>query len=101
MFGTLSCSNQWFKMSDWRKFQENMKNKRLKKGKKEQGSVKTECETIVVQRLSAEVAGKAQKYTRVGARVFVPFEEYGELTIENVRDACIKHYGIDNVKKKL
>ena len=82
-------------MSDWKKFQEKMKNKRLKKGKKEQGSVKTECETIVVQRLSAEVAGKAQKYTRVGARVFVPFEEYGELTIENVRDACIKHYGID------
>ena len=68
MFGTLSCnispvqisgSNQWFKMSDWKKFQEKMKNKRLKKGKKEQGSVKTECETIVVQRLSAEVAGKA------------------------------------------
>lgn len=22
------------------------------------------------------------------------FEEFGELTIENIKDACMKHYGI-------
>ena len=33
-----------------------------------------EEESVAVQRLSAEVWGKAQKYTRVGAREFVPFE---------------------------
>ena len=49
---------------------------------------------IVVQWLSAEVTGKAQKYSRVGAREVVSFEEFGELTIENMKDACMKHYGI-------
>ena len=56
-------------MSDWKKFQERMKEKRLKKGAKEAACSKKEFETIVVQRLSAEVSGKAQKYSRVGARV--------------------------------
>ena len=49
---------------------------------------------IVVQRLSAEVTGKAQKYSWVGAREFVSFEEFRELTIENIKDACMKHYDI-------
>ena len=31
----------------------------------------------------------------MGARVIVPFEEYGELTIENIWDTCIRYYGID------
>ena len=56
-----------------------MKEKRLKKGAKEAACSKKEFETIVVQRLSAEVSGKAQKYSRVGAREFVSFEEFGEL----------------------
>ena len=30
-------------------------------------------EETVVQRLSAEVAGKAQKYSRIGPREFVPY----------------------------
>ena len=47
-----------------------------------------------MQRLTAEVTGKAQKYSRVGARDFVSFEEVGELAIENIKDACMKHYGI-------
>lgn len=87
-------------MADWRKFQEKMKNKRLKKGKKvEPGTSKAEHETIVVQRLSAEVTGKAQKYSRIGAREFVSFEDYGDLTIENIKEACVKHYNMssDNI----
>ena len=39
-----------------------------------------EQESMTVQRLSADVSGKAQKYTRVGAREFVPFD-YEEITI--------------------
>ena len=87
-------------MADWRKSQDKMKNKRLKKGKKvEPGTSKAEHETIVVQRLSAEVAGKAQKYSRIGAREFVSFEDYGDLTIENIKEACVKHYNMssDNI----
>jgi hypothetical protein len=60
-------------MSDWRKFQQKMKEKRLKKGTKETASSKKEFETIVVQWPSAEVSGKAQKCSRVGPREFVSF----------------------------
>jgi hypothetical protein len=82
-------------MSDWRKFQQKMKEKRLKKGTKETASSKKEFETIVVQWPSAEVSGKAQKYSRVGAaREFVSFEEFGELTIQNIKDSFMKHFGI-------
>ena len=74
-----------------------MKEKRLKKGAKAACS-KKEFETIVVQRLRAEVSGKVQKYSRVGAKEFVSFEEFGELTIQNIKDACMKHFGINNGK---
>ena len=48
---------------------------------------------MTVQRLSAEVSGKAQKYTRVGAREFVPFE-YDEVTVENIKRACLSHFDV-------
>ena len=46
---------------------------------------------LVAQRYSEEVTGKVQKYARMGARQFVPYS-YGELTIENVKEACIRHF---------
>ena len=46
---------------------------------------------IVVQRLSAEVAGKAQKYNRHGPREFVSFAEE-ELSISAIKNACEKHF---------
>ena len=52
-----------------------------------------EEECVTVQRLSAEVSGKAQKYTRVGAREFVPFE-YDEVTVENIKRACLSHFDV-------
>lgn len=50
-------------------------------------------DTITVQRLSAEVTGKLQEYSRIGARVFVSYE-FEEYTIENIKSACMKHFGI-------
>jgi hypothetical protein len=47
---------------------------------------------LVVQRLSTTVSGKAQKYTRVAAREFVPFD-YDEVNISNIKKACSEHYG--------
>ena len=44
---------------------------------------------LVIQRLSKEVTGKIQKYARMGAKQFVP---YGELTIQNTNEACIRHF---------
>ena len=83
-------------MVEWRKFKTNMKEKRLKGNKKEKSRAVPDTDSIVVQSLSAEVSGKAQKYTRVGAREFVDYREYEEFTISNIKHACISHYGIDD-----
>ena len=45
-----------------------------------------------MQRLSATVSGKAQKYSRVGAREFVPFDQFEELTVDNIKEACEQHF---------
>ena len=51
-----------------------------------------------MQRLSAEVSGKAQKYTRVGPREFVSYQDNdGELTIEGVKEACEKHFALEHM----
>ena len=44
-----------------------------------------------MQRLSADVTGKAQKYSRIGPREFVQVGT-DELTIEKINTACIKHF---------
>ena len=77
----------------WGKFK-NEKAKRCKTGhgdakKNERGNI-LERQELVVQRLSAEVSGKAQKYTRVGPREFVQYDEE-ELSIEGIKAACEKH----------
>ncbi|KAK6174147.1 hypothetical protein SNE40_017478 [Patella caerulea] len=53
-------------------------------------------ESIVVQRMSALVSGKAQKYTRIGAREFVPFQ-YEDVCIDNIKTACIDHFNSDEI----
>ena len=82
-------------MSDWREYANRQRQKRTQrtagKGpkKREADPVKDE---IVVQRMSSEVNGKQQKYSRIGAREYVPFE-HQELTLSNIKDACQKHFG--------
>ena len=81
---------------DWRNFQKKMTEKRVtgkEKKAKGKGAVALPDDTITVQRLSAEVTGKLQKYSRIGARVFVSYE-FEEYTIENIKSACMKHFGI-------
>ncbi len=63
-----------------------------KRGKTKKDDSSRNMEELVVQRLSSSVSGKAQKYTRVGAREFVPFG-YDEVTIPNIKLACTEHYG--------
>ncbi|CAB4007086.1 transient receptor potential cation channel subfamily M member 6-like [Paramuricea clavata] len=85
----------------WRKFKEDMKKKRLS-GKSQKGKDVSKRE-ITVQMLSADVSGKAQKYSRIGPREFVQlyddddedldrFYTKEEMTIEQVKDACLKHF---------
>ena len=76
----------------WKNFKKKMTEKRGSK-KNTSGVKILEEECVTVQRLSAEVSGKAQKYTRVGAREFVPFE-YDEVTVENIKRACLSHFDV-------
>jgi len=82
-------------MSDWNRFKNKMKEKRCKNMTKKD-SVKSlkDLETIVVQRLSAEISGKAQKYSCSGVCEFVLFDAFDEVSIENIKKACMKHYGM-------
>ncbi|CAB4042733.1 Hypothetical predicted protein [Paramuricea clavata] len=64
------------------------------KDKKKDGKSALNDDFITVQRLSAEVSGKAQKYARIGTHVFVPFE-FDDLTIDNIKIACLKHFAVD------
>ena len=44
-----------------------------------------------VQRLSSDVFGKAQKFSRIGPREFVSYP-HGNLTINNIKKACEAHF---------
>lgn len=82
----------------WEAYKQKMKDKRLKKGKAlptckglNSGDLILQKGEIVVQRLSAEVSGKAQKYNIHGPREFVSFGEE-ELSIPAIKNACEKHF---------
>ena len=76
----------------WTKYKEEMKLKcTAANKKKEDRDCSSMPEELVVQRLSSKVTGKLQKYTRVGARQFVPFS-FREVTIPNIRHACKEHF---------
>ena len=79
----------------WGTFKNEMKAKRRKTGdggakKNDKGNI-LERQELVVQRLSSEVSGKAEKYTRVGPREFVQFDEE-ERSIVGFKAACEKHF---------
>lgn len=79
-------------MSDWRKFHLKQAQKRTAKAaKKGKGESKNAKDEIVVQRMSSEVSGKQQKYTRIGPQEYVPYE-YEELTFENIVQSCQKYF---------
>jgi hypothetical protein len=73
----------------WKELCTNISKKRT--GKKS-GLGNSAPEVLTVQRLSAEVEGKCQKYSRIGALTMVPFGE--ELSMENVKKACSKHFNV-------
>ena len=88
----------------WATFKNKMKAKRRKTAdgsakKNEKGNI-LERQELVVQRLSSEVSSKAQKYTRVGPRKFVQYDEE-EFSIEWIKAACKKHFSPSLERKGL
>ena len=64
--------------------------KAKRKGKKA-GEESAVSEEIILQRMSSDVSGKQQKYTRIGPQEYVPFG-HEELSIANIKDACMKYF---------
>ena len=50
---------------------------------------------ITVQRLSSQVQGKCQKYSRIGPLTLVPLDQ--EPSLENIKKACQLHFNTDLV----
>ena len=49
---------------------------------------------ITVQQLSEEASGTKKKYSRIGPRVFVPYN-FDTINLENIRTACHPHIDHD------
>ena len=52
-------------------------------------------EYLTVQRLTATVEGKAQKYTRIGPLTMVPYA-HKDKTMGNIKQACNDHFAVDD-----
>jgi len=70
---------------EWEDYKEKISKKRTRK-KKEKAGPSGLCGSITVQRLSANVEGKCQKYSRIGALTLVPLEE--EVILPNIKATC-------------
>ena len=70
--------------------QNNLADKRMRNaGKKNKKFAAPSC--ITVQRLS-ETPNRSKKYEPRDTRDFIDFTDYDDLTTENIKDSCEKHY---------
>eukprot|EP00112_Aurelia_sp_Birch-Aquarium-sp1_P010918 Seg2308.6 transcript_id=Seg2308.6/GoldUCD/mRNA.D3Y31 product="Transient receptor potential cation channel subfamily M member 6" protein_id=Seg2308.6/GoldUCD/D3Y31 len=80
----------------WKNFAKKMAAKRdINKRRKNATDSKTggavTNDAITIQRLSASVSGKAQKFCRNEPREFVPFGK-SDLTLDGIKEACDEHF---------
>ena len=78
------------KKDTWEEFEKRVGAKRHGKGKGERPlNVPND---INVQRMSSTPSGRLKKYQPLDTRDYVPFNEYDELTVENIKEACESFY---------
>ena len=73
----------------WEDFEARVGIKRSGGGKKE--THKAAPNDILVQCMSSTASGRLKKFEPVDNRDFVPFGDYDDLTIENIKEACEKY----------
>lgn len=78
----------------WDEFEKRVGLKRIdgqqkKSGGGGQGKVPSD---ILVQRMSSVASGRLKKYEPLDTRDFVSFDEYDELSIDNIKEACERFY---------
>ena len=69
----------------WEEFEKRVGNKRNNAKKPGMGKVSSD---ILVQRMSSTASGRLEKYEPLDTRDFVPFKDYEELNLENIKEAC-------------
>ena len=73
----------------WDEFEKRVGNKRNNAKKPVVGKVLSD---VLVQRMSSTASGRLKKYEPLNTRDFVLFEDYEELNLENIKEACERFY---------
>lgn len=47
---------------------------------------------ILVQQMSPTASGRLKKFEPLDTRDFIPFDDYDELTLSNIKEACENYY---------
>ena len=77
----------------WEDFEGRVSMKRSSAGEGKKGaSAKAVPNDILVQRMSSTASGRLKKFEPLDTRDFVPFGDYDDLTIENIKEACENFY---------
>ena len=76
----------------WEDFEQRMGLNRTGGDKDGKRSTRNAPSDILVQRMSSTASGRLKKYEPLDTRDFVPFGDYDELSIDNVKDACEQFY---------
>ena len=82
----------------WKKYEEKIKAKRDINNKRKNASngtqgkkIRLQSDELTIQRLSSSVEGKAQKYSRIRPREFIPYKN-SDITIDGIKQACLIHF---------
>ena len=73
----------------WEEFEKRVGNRRNNAKKPGVGKVPSD---ILVQRMSSTALGRLKKCEPLDPRDFVPFKDYEELNLENIKEACERFY---------
>ena len=73
----------------WEEFEKRVGNKRNNAKKPGVGKVPSD---ILVQRMASAASRRLKKYEPLDTKDFVPFEDYEELNLENIKEACVKDF---------
>ena len=75
-----------------RRIGEERKEKGVRGGKKKRGGERAVPRDLCIQRMSSVASGRLKKYEPLDTRDFVPFADFDELTLENIKTACERFY---------
>ena len=77
------------KSDNWENFKKMYAEIRRRKKEKQPEAI----DHLTVQRLTAGVEGKCQKYSRIGPLAIVPFK-YDTVTLDNIKKACKSYFDV-------